>query len=91
MQTLPALAEAGELMAFRHPGFWHPMDTLRDVRNLNGFWEQGVVPWRVWDTPHHDPAARTWPEVKPVPRDEATQHCSHGQAGLTWTSASARR
>ena len=42
------LAEDGELMAYRHEGFWQPMDTLRDVRKLNSLWESSNPPWRIW-------------------------------------------
>jgi glucose-1-phosphate cytidylyltransferase len=45
---LERLAADGELVAFRHQGFWQPMDTLRDVRLLRGLWESGDVPWKVW-------------------------------------------
>lgn len=48
-QPLQTLAKDGELMAYRHDQFWHPMDTLRDVRNLNNMWNSGKPPWKVWD------------------------------------------
>ena len=38
----------GQLMAFRHDGFWQPMDTYREAQLLNGLWESGQAPWRVW-------------------------------------------
>jgi len=44
-EPLEGLAAAGELMAFEHDGFWQPMDTLRDKRVLQGFWESGAPPW----------------------------------------------
>ena len=44
--VLEKLSEAGELMAFRHDGFWHCMDTMRDVRTLNALWDGGAAPWR---------------------------------------------
>jgi glucose-1-phosphate cytidylyltransferase len=47
-ESLGRLAEAGELMAFRHEGFWQPMDTLRDVRKLNSLWADGNPQWKVW-------------------------------------------
>lgn len=47
-QVLPRLAREGQLMAYRHRGFWHPMDTLRDVRKLNSLWDQADAPWKVW-------------------------------------------
>ena len=43
-----ALARDGELVAYRHRGFWHPMDTLRDRNYLDSLWDRGVAPWRVW-------------------------------------------
>jgi len=48
-EPLERLAEAGELMAYRHAGFWHPMDTLRDVRELEELWVSGHPPWKLWD------------------------------------------
>ena len=42
------LASAGELMAYRHDGFWHPMDTLRDAQHLEALWRSGEAPWKVW-------------------------------------------
>jgi len=45
---LKNLAKLKELMAFKHTGFWRPMDTLRDKTNLNRMWEEGNAEWRVW-------------------------------------------
>jgi glucose-1-phosphate cytidylyltransferase len=45
---LERLAQDGELMAFEHPGFWQPMDTLRDKRLLEDLWASGSAPWKVW-------------------------------------------
>jgi len=42
------LAAAGELMAFRHEGFWQAMDTLRERRVLEELWASGKPPWKVW-------------------------------------------
>ena len=42
---METLAAAGELMAFRHDGFWQPMDTLRDKRALNAVCASGTPPW----------------------------------------------
>lgn len=47
--SLNGLAQAGELMAYKHSGFWHPMDTLRDVRKLNSMWSAGEAAWRCWN------------------------------------------
>ena len=43
--ALERLARAGELMAFRHEGFWHCMDSLRDKRLLDEIWRRGDAPW----------------------------------------------
>lgn len=45
---LETLAESGELMAYRHDGFWQPMDTLRDKNYLEDLWTNNKAPWRVW-------------------------------------------
>jgi glucose-1-phosphate cytidylyltransferase len=45
---LESLARDGELTAYRHPGFWQPMDTLRDKTQLEALWATGKAPWRVW-------------------------------------------
>jgi glucose-1-phosphate cytidylyltransferase len=45
---LETLANDRELLAFKHDGFWHPMDTLRDKNYLEGLWRAGKAPWRVW-------------------------------------------
>lgn len=42
------LASDGELMAFKHKGFWRPMDTLRDKMELETLWEEARAPWKVW-------------------------------------------
>jgi glucose-1-phosphate cytidylyltransferase len=46
---LERLAKEGQLSAFRHPGFWHPMDTLRDKMALDDLWASGKAPWKVWN------------------------------------------
>jgi glucose-1-phosphate cytidylyltransferase len=46
-EPLERLAADGELMAFRHTGFWQPMDTLRDKNHLENLWNQGA-PWKIW-------------------------------------------
>lgn len=43
------LAAAGQLAAFRHPGFWLAMDTLRDRNVMQQLWESGGAPWKSWD------------------------------------------
>lgn len=46
---LRRLATDGKLGAFRHSGFWHPMDTLRDKEVLEQLWRSGKAPWKVWE------------------------------------------
>lgn len=45
---LDRLAKDGQLSVYRHGGFWQPMDTLRDRTVLEGMWNSGAAPWRVW-------------------------------------------
>jgi glucose-1-phosphate cytidylyltransferase len=45
---LEQLAKEGELSAYRHTGFWQPMDTLRDKHILEELWHAGKAPWNVW-------------------------------------------
>jgi len=45
---LMGLASDGELMAYKHEGFWQPMDTLRDKIHLEELWEEGKAPWKTW-------------------------------------------
>jgi glucose-1-phosphate cytidylyltransferase len=45
---LESLARDQQLMAFRHGGFWQPMDTLRDKNHLEQLWQSGRAPWKVW-------------------------------------------
>ena len=47
-KPLSKLASSGELQAFTHLGFWHPMDTLRDKNYLEDLWESGKAPWKTW-------------------------------------------
>jgi len=46
---LPRLAAAGQLMSYRHGGFWTAMDTYKDSLALNELWDSGAAPWRTWD------------------------------------------
>ena len=48
-EPLMNLAADGELMAWEHPGFWQPMDTLRDKHHLEELWDSGTAPWKVWE------------------------------------------
>lgn len=45
---LTGLAASGELMAFRHDGFWQPMDTLREKNLLENLWRRNAAPWKIW-------------------------------------------
>ncbi len=45
---LEALANTGQLSAYKHHGFWQPMDTLRDKNHLEDLWSSGKAPWRLW-------------------------------------------
>jgi len=47
-EPMRQLAEKGELRAFRHTGFWQPMDTLREFNLLNELWAKGKAPWKTW-------------------------------------------
>lgn len=48
-RPLERLAQDGQLSAYKHDGFWQPMDTLRDKTKLEELWQTGQAPWRVWD------------------------------------------
>lgn len=45
---LEQLASESQLMAYKHPGFWQPMDTLRDKQHLEELWQSGKAPWKSW-------------------------------------------
>ena len=47
-EPMEALANQGNLHAFFHRGFWHPMDTLRDRTYLEQSWQAGTAPWKTW-------------------------------------------
>ena len=47
-EPLERLAREGQLAAYRHDGFWQPMDTLRDKRQLEELWRAGRAPWKTW-------------------------------------------
>jgi glucose-1-phosphate cytidylyltransferase len=49
-EPMQYLAAAKQLSAFKHQGFWQPMDTLRDKLELDKLWETARAPWKVWDT-----------------------------------------
>lgn len=45
---LSEIARVGRLSAYRHDGFWQPMDTLRDKHYLESLWQDNTAPWRIW-------------------------------------------
>jgi len=47
-KPLENLAAESQLMAYRHRGFWHPMDTMRDKQYLEALWASGNAPWKAW-------------------------------------------
>ena len=47
-KPLESLAAAGQLHAYKHRGFWQPMDTMKDKMTLTALWEQKKAPWKVW-------------------------------------------
>jgi glucose-1-phosphate cytidylyltransferase len=48
-EPLVGLARDGQLQAFRHKGFWQPMDTLREKNHLEELWASGKAPWKIWE------------------------------------------
>jgi glucose-1-phosphate cytidylyltransferase len=47
-EPMERIATDGQLSAFRHHGFWQPMDTLRDKNHLEELWARGNAPWKIW-------------------------------------------
>ena len=45
---LENIASEGKMVAYKHNGFWKPMDTLRDNTELNAMWDNNQAPWMVW-------------------------------------------
>lgn len=48
-KPLEGLCADGELMAYKHNGFWQCMDTMRDKQKLEALWDSGKAPWKVWE------------------------------------------
>ena len=48
-EPLERLSSEGQLMAYKHPGFWQCMDTMRDKQILDEMWESGEAPWKIWE------------------------------------------
>lgn len=51
-EPMENLARDGQLIAYRHEGFWQCMDTLRDKHLLNRLWDSGQAPWKSWEEKH---------------------------------------
>jgi glucose-1-phosphate cytidylyltransferase len=47
-EPLRRMASEGQLGAYKHDGFWQPMDTFQEFTLLNGLWAEDRVPWKVW-------------------------------------------
>jgi glucose-1-phosphate cytidylyltransferase len=47
-EPMEKIAEAGQMKAFKHDGFWRPMDTLKDKHDLNEMWDNNQAPWKTW-------------------------------------------
>ena len=47
-EPLQQLSMKGELKAYKHHGFWQPMDTIREKQMLEQHWTEGNAPWKVW-------------------------------------------
>ncbi len=47
-EPITELVHKGQLHSYRHEGFWQPMDTYQETQYLNGLWNSGNAPWKVW-------------------------------------------
>lgn len=63
-EPLARLAREGELMAFRHHGFFYAMDTYREYTELNRLWDTGTPPWKTWSDPNPTQTPR---KLEPTP------------------------
>lgn len=48
-EPMEKIAQSNQMSAYRHSGFWHAMDTLRDNKKLNDIWNEGNAPWKIWE------------------------------------------
>ncbi len=48
-EPMEEIANTGQMQAYKHTGFWHAMDTLRDNQYLNKLWNEGRAPWKIWE------------------------------------------
>jgi glucose-1-phosphate cytidylyltransferase len=84
-EPLERLAQAGQLMAYRHTSFWQCMDTLRERRLLESLWQSGKAPWKVWQELPPELHPEHLKELSHLPKLE-TSHASltHGPQRLHW-------
>ncbi len=47
-EPMQRILSKGEMHAYKHSGFWQPMDTLRDNQELNKMWDSNNAPWKIW-------------------------------------------
>ena len=47
-KPMKRLVAEKQISAFKHNGFWHPMDNIRDMAYLNDLWRNGEAPWKIW-------------------------------------------
>jgi glucose-1-phosphate cytidylyltransferase len=47
-EPMSRLADEAQMASFRHTGFWHAVDTLRDKNHLEALWQAGDAPWKTW-------------------------------------------
>ena len=47
-EPLSEIVKINQLSAFKHTGFWQPVDTLREMKLLNEMWNKGIAPWKIW-------------------------------------------
>ena len=48
-EPLENLSKENQLVAFKHDGFWYPMDTMRDKAYLENLWDKNKAPWKIWN------------------------------------------
>ena len=47
-EPMQRLVKEQQIHVYKHTGFWKPMDTLRDNKELNKLWDENKAPWKVW-------------------------------------------
>jgi glucose-1-phosphate cytidylyltransferase len=82
------LVREGQMMAYRHRGFWSCMDTLKEKNMLDELWKTDRAPWKVWDRPHADVAGDAAGETACATADAAAAD-DHGHGVGTTAEGSA--